>query len=117
MNRQKFHVKKGDQVQVISGNHTGATGKVLAVLPKKQQVLIEGVRMIKKHTKKSQERPQGGIVLRQFGQVSRRGGIRGKFSFDAGLLLGRQRFLEISDDLFVSQHRTAAFSPVTQALS
>jgi large subunit ribosomal protein L24 len=65
MNRQNFHVKKGDQVQVITGNHNGATGKVLAVLPKKQQVLIEGVRLIKKHTKKSQDHPQGAIVERE----------------------------------------------------
>jgi len=48
MNRLKFHVKKGDEVQVISGNHRGASGKVLQVLPSKQQVLIEGVRLIKK---------------------------------------------------------------------
>lgn len=65
MNRLQFHVKKGDQVQVITGNHKGATGKVLAVLPKKQQVLIEGVRLIKKHTKKSQDNPQGAIVQRE----------------------------------------------------
>ncbi len=65
MSRQKFHVKKGDQVQVISGNHNGATGKILAVLPKKQQVLIEGVRLIKKHTKKSQDNPQGAIIQRE----------------------------------------------------
>ena len=65
MNRVKFHVKKGDSVQVITGNHTGATGKVLAVLPKKQQVLIEGVRLIKKHTKRSQDNPQGAIIERE----------------------------------------------------
>ena len=65
MNRPNFHVKKGDQVQVITGNHTGAAGKVLAVLPKKQQVLIEGVRLIKKHTRKSQDNPQGAIVERE----------------------------------------------------
>jgi large subunit ribosomal protein L24 len=65
MNRLQFHVKKGDQVQVITGNHKGAAGKVLAVLPKKQQVLIEGVRLIKKHTKKSQDNPQGAIVERE----------------------------------------------------
>ncbi|MDD5350716.1 MAG: 50S ribosomal protein L24 [Chthoniobacteraceae bacterium] len=62
---QKFHVKKGDQVEVISGNHQGATGKVLQVLPKKQQVLVEGVRLIKKHTRKSQDRPQGAIIERE----------------------------------------------------
>ena len=65
MNRPNFHVRKGDQVRVITGNHKGATGKVLAVLPKKQQVLIEGVRLIKKHTKKSQDNPQGAIVQRE----------------------------------------------------
>ena len=64
-NRLSFHVKKGDTVQVISGNHKGATGKILAVLPKKSQVLIEGVRIIKKHTKKSQENPNGAILERE----------------------------------------------------
>ncbi len=64
-NRPKFHVKKGDSVQVISGNHKGATGKVLAVLAKKSQVLIEGVRIIKKHTRKSQDNPNGAIVERE----------------------------------------------------
>ena len=62
MARQNFHVKKGDNVTVITGNHKGATGKVLQVLPKKQQVLIEGVRLIKKHTRKSQDNPQGAII-------------------------------------------------------
>ncbi len=65
MNRQKFHVKKGDQVEVISGNHRGATGKVLQVLPKKQRVLVEGVRLIKKHLRKSQDHPQGSIAERE----------------------------------------------------
>jgi len=62
---QKFHVKKGDQVEVISGNHKGAVGKILQVLPKKSQVLIEGVRLIKKHVRKSQDHPQGAIVDRE----------------------------------------------------
>jgi len=60
-----FHVKRGDTVEVISGNHKGATGKILQVLAKKQQVLIEGVRLIKKHTKRSQDSPQGAIVERE----------------------------------------------------
>ncbi|HXM74416.1 MAG TPA: 50S ribosomal protein L24, partial [Chthoniobacterales bacterium] len=55
MNRLKFHVKKGDNVEVISGNFRGSTGKVLEVLPKKQRVLVEGVRIIKKHLRKSQD--------------------------------------------------------------
>ena len=65
MARANFHVKKGDQVQVITGVHKGAAGKVLQVLPKKQQVLIEGVRLIKKHTRKSQDNPQGAIIERE----------------------------------------------------
>ena len=65
MNRVSFHVKKGDTVLVTTGNHKGASGKILQVLPKKQQVLIEGVRLIKKHTKKNQEYPQGAIVQRE----------------------------------------------------
>jgi large subunit ribosomal protein L24 len=65
MNRLKFHVKKGDEVEVISGNHRGASGKVLQVLPKKQQVLIEGVRLIKKNVRKSQDHPNGAIITRE----------------------------------------------------
>ena len=65
MNRLKLHVHKGDQVEVISGNHRGSTGKVLDVLARKQRVLIEGVRMIKKHMRKSQDQPQGSIVERE----------------------------------------------------
>jgi large subunit ribosomal protein L24 len=65
MSRVKTHVKKGDNVQVISGNHAGSSGKILQVLTKKNQVVIEGVRMIKKHQKKSQDRPQGEIVQRE----------------------------------------------------
>lgn len=61
----KTHVRKGDVVKVLSGVHRGAEGKILQVLPKKSQALIEGVRMIKKHERKSQDRPQGGIVERE----------------------------------------------------
>lgn len=50
---------------VISGNHRGATGKILEVLTKKERVLVEGVRMIKKHARKSQEHPGGGIIERE----------------------------------------------------
>jgi large subunit ribosomal protein L24 len=65
MNRAKFHVKKGDEVKVISGNNRGASGKVLQVLAKKKQVLIEGVRLIKKTKRKSQDNPNGAIITRE----------------------------------------------------
>ena len=63
--RKKTHVRKGDNVVVISGNHSGKSGKILQVLVKKDQVLVEGVRIIKKHAPKSQDRPQGGIIERE----------------------------------------------------
>ena len=65
MNRIKLHVRKGDQVEVIAGNFKGSSGKVLEVLSAKQRVLVEGVRMIKKHMRKSQDNPQGKIAERE----------------------------------------------------
>jgi len=65
MNRIKFHVKKGDQVEVISGNFKGSSGKILEVLHSKHRVLVEGVRMIKKHLRKSQDNPSGKIAERE----------------------------------------------------
>jgi len=65
MSRPKFHVHRGDTVQVISGNHRGATGKILEVKAAKKQVIIEGVRMIKKHQRKSQDQPNGAIIERE----------------------------------------------------
>ena len=65
MNRIKLHVKKGDHVEVISGNFKGSTGKILDILPRKQRVLIEGVRIIKKHLRKSQDNPGGKIAERE----------------------------------------------------
>ena len=65
MNRIKLHVKKGDNVEVISGNFRGSSGKILEVLPRKQRVLIEGVRIIKRHMRKSQDNPEGKIAERE----------------------------------------------------
>ena len=62
---QRFHVKRGDAVVVISGSHKGKEGKILEVLPAKDRARIEGVAMVKRHTKKSQEHPQGAIVERE----------------------------------------------------
>jgi large subunit ribosomal protein L24 len=61
----KTHVHAGDVVKVISGNHRGSEGKILQVIRAKNQVLIEGVRMIKKHVKRSQEQPNGAIIERE----------------------------------------------------
>ena len=63
--RPKFHIKRGDTVQVISGNHRGSSGKVLQLIPAKSQVIIEGVRMIKKTQRKTQDNPNGAILERE----------------------------------------------------
>lgn len=62
---QKFHVKRNDLVVVIAGSHKGKSGKILEVLPAKQRARVEGVAMMKRHMKKSQEHPQGSITERE----------------------------------------------------
>ena len=62
---QKFHVKKGDQVVIIAGTERGKRGRVLEVIRGKQRVVIEGAKMIKRHTRKNQQHPQGAIVERE----------------------------------------------------
>ena len=61
----KCHVKKGDEVVVLAGKEKGKRGKIIAVSPKKQRVIVEGLQMIKRHTRKSQEHPQGAIIERE----------------------------------------------------
>jgi large subunit ribosomal protein L24 len=59
------HIKKGDHVKVIAGNHRGKEGKIIDVSSHKHVVVVEGVHMIKKHAKRSQALPQGGIIERE----------------------------------------------------
>ena len=61
----KFHVKKGDQVVVLAGKEKGKSGKIIHVMTNKQRVVVEGLQMIKKHTRKSQQNPNGAIVERE----------------------------------------------------
>ena len=60
-----MHIKTGMTVRVIRGNHRGEEGKVLHINPKKERVIIEGVNLIKRHTRPSQENPQGGIIEKE----------------------------------------------------
>ena len=60
-----MHVKKGDNVVVISGKDKGKQGTILEAYPKKNRVLVEGVNIVKKHSKPSQVNPQGGIISRE----------------------------------------------------
>lgn len=61
----RLKIKKNDNIIVIAGNEKGKTGKVLKVFPKKQKVIVEGVNIIKRHTRPSQRNPQGGIVKKE----------------------------------------------------
>ncbi|GEN56920.1 50S ribosomal protein L24 [Halolactibacillus alkaliphilus] len=60
-----MHVKKGDKVQVLSGKDKGKQGVILEAYPKKERVLVEGVNIVKKHQKPSQDNPQGGILEKE----------------------------------------------------
>lgn len=60
--QKKLHIKKGDNVVVITGNSRGQKGKVLEVIRKTDRAIVEGVNMVKKHTKPNAANPQGGII-------------------------------------------------------
>jgi len=62
MTRNKLHVRSGDQVQILTGNYKGARGQVLRTIPAKDQVVVEGVNIRKRHQAPSQENPEGGII-------------------------------------------------------
>jgi large subunit ribosomal protein L24 len=57
-----FHVKKGDMVQIIAGDHKGNTGRVLHVYPDKKTVVVQGQNVAKKHVRPSRRNPQGGRI-------------------------------------------------------
>ena len=65
MSRTKTHVKKGDTVVVIAGAQKGAQGSIKEVQPSKNRVLIEGVRMIKKAVRPSQQNPNGCFIEKE----------------------------------------------------
>jgi large subunit ribosomal protein L24 len=58
-------IRKNDLVMVIAGNARGKSGKVLKVYPDKDRLIVEGVNIIKRHTRPNQRNPQGGIVQRE----------------------------------------------------
>ncbi|VVM05855.1 50S ribosomal protein L24 [Methylacidimicrobium cyclopophantes] len=60
-----FHIKRGDEVAIVSGTQKGKTGKVLRVLRKENRVVIEGINLVKKATRPTQENPQGGFSERE----------------------------------------------------
>jgi len=63
--QKKLHIKKGDTVQVIAGEDVGKKGRVLEIIRKTDRAIVEGVNIIKKHTKPNTEYPNGGIVEKE----------------------------------------------------
>jgi large subunit ribosomal protein L24 len=63
--QKKLHIKKGDNVVVIAGDNKGKKGRVLEIITKSERALVEGVNMMKKHTKPNAKTPQGGIVEKE----------------------------------------------------
>ncbi len=57
-----LHIKKGDMVEIIAGDHKGATGRVLRVIPEKNRLIVQGHNVAKKHIKPSRKNPQGGRI-------------------------------------------------------
>ncbi len=61
----KLKIKSGDTVRVIAGDHKGSEGKILQIFIDKNKAIVEGINMVKKHTKPSAQNPQGGIVEKE----------------------------------------------------
>ena len=61
----KMRIKTGDSVIVIAGKEKGKKGKVLATYPKTERVVVEGLNKVKRHTKPTQNNPQGGIIEKE----------------------------------------------------
>ena len=58
-------IKKGDTVQIITGNDAGKTGRVIKVFLDKDRVIVEGINIVKKHARPTQDNPQGGIIEKE----------------------------------------------------
>lgn len=65
MPRNNVHVRKGDTVIVIKGKYAGKKGKILQVFPLTQRVIVEGVNVVKRHSRATRKLPQGGIVEKE----------------------------------------------------
>jgi large subunit ribosomal protein L24 len=63
--QKKIHIRKGDQVMVITGESKGQKGRVLEVDRAKNRAIVEGINMVSKHTKPHSKAPQGGIVKKE----------------------------------------------------
>ena len=62
---KKLKIKTGDTVRVIAGDHKGSEGKILKLFKSKEKAIVEGVNLVKRHTKPNAQNPQGGIVEKE----------------------------------------------------
>ena len=60
-----LRIRKGDKVKILAGKDRGKTGKVIHVYPSANRALVEGVNMVKKHVRKSQQNPSGAVVQKE----------------------------------------------------
>ena len=74
-----LHIKKNDLVVVLSGADKGKAGKVLVTLPATRRVVVEGINVMKKAIRKSQDNPKGGIITKEFPIASSRVMLQEKF--------------------------------------
>lgn len=65
MSQVKLHVRKGDTVYILTGKDAGKRGKVLQALPSRRKVVVEGVNVVKRHSRPTKALPQGGIVEKE----------------------------------------------------
>lgn len=63
--KNKYHIKRGDNVIVNTGEYKGQQGKVLYIIRDKQKAIVEGINMVSKHTKPNSDNPQGGIIKKE----------------------------------------------------
>ena len=95
-------IKKGDTVQIISGNEAGKSGRVIKIFPTKDKIVVEGINMAKKHARPTQENPQGGIMEKEAAvHVS-------NVMYLAGGKAGRLGFKILEDDRKVRYSKTTA---------
>ena len=88
-----LHIRKNDTVEVISGDHRGARGKVLRVDPRRRLVVVEGVNMVYRHVRPTQRNPQGGRVQRE-APIH----MSNVLPYDSGAGTGRRVHFEVDRD-------------------
>lgn len=65
MTQPKLHVRKGDTVYILTGKDAGKRGKVIQAIPSKRKVIVEGINVVKRHSRPTKAMPQGGIVEKE----------------------------------------------------